>query len=625
MFSIQIRRRLSLIAAVFVVLAAPTGAHAFVLTRIASLPVGSSVVVAADIDDDGEPDLAVASNCGISVLFANDDGTFAPPVPIDISGSPCDGPRPWLTTGDVNDDGGLDLILTRSGDPRIWVVRGHLNGSFDAPVGYATPTGEPALGVAAADLNGDGRDDLIAVERTQALFFPQDIAVLLANSSGGFDAGVRYGQSFRTAENLTVGRFDADDNVDVLAGVERCDGQCQAGIMEFAGHGDGTIGTPTVVNGIAQTAGQFVPTARGGMPTALLAAPLRGLTRDDVIVTSPGVQAFLPATDGTLAPQTPASDASGWGDVGDLDVDGALDLAMVGFNTGTLLLGTGDGDFDVELQLVSPIPFTSLQVEDANADGWDDGVLVASNGELYALLNTPTGGLDPDALDFGSVTPGTTTVARTITVFNAGVRPLKVSGASLAGAGDFRIVGNGCTGRTLTILGSCDIAVSFTPGSPGARAGTLFVASDDPLGPLEATLTGAGAPVASPGLPSAPPDRTPPSAKLSVAKQRLGDVLSRGLKVRVDCSEPCNVAATVSVSRKTARSLGLPRSALVVGRRGASLGRAGQLALTVRLAKQLRRAAKRVARLDLLVAVRTVDRAGNQAPVLRRTVRLKRR
>jgi hypothetical protein len=128
-------------------------------------------IAVADVNGDGYPDLVVANDpCGNSgdcghntatVLLGNGDGTFQAAV-----GYPA-GNAVSVAIGDVNGDGYPDMILANEtcgakGCTKglVSIMLGNGDGTFQSLVSYSSG-GYSASSAAIADLNGDGRPDLI--------------------------------------------------------------------------------------------------------------------------------------------------------------------------------------------------------------------------------------------------------------------------------------------------------------------------------------------------------------------------------------------------------------------------------------------------------------------------------
>ena len=77
----------------------------------------------------------------------------------------------------------------------------------------------------------------------------------------------------------------------------------------------------------------------------------------------------------------------------------------------------------------------------------------------------------PSALNFGSVTTGSTSSAQTVTVSNPTSSAASVS--SIAASGDFAQTST--CGSSIAANGSCTVSVKFTPTATGSRTGTLTV------------------------------------------------------------------------------------------------------------------------------------------------------
>lgn len=138
-------------------------------------------VAIADVNHDGKLDLVVANACqttgicttgGIAgVLLGNGDGTFQPAVTYPSGGYSAF----VVSVADVNDDGKLDLLVGNlcsgntfsscSGgnaptDATVGVLLGNGDGTFQPVVVYDSG-GQGVHAAVAADVNGDGKVDLI--------------------------------------------------------------------------------------------------------------------------------------------------------------------------------------------------------------------------------------------------------------------------------------------------------------------------------------------------------------------------------------------------------------------------------------------------------------------------------
>jgi len=103
-----------------------------------------------------------------------------------------------------------------------------------------------------------------------------------------------------------------------------------------------------------------------------------------------------------------------------------------------------------------------------------------------------TAKLSPLAVAFGSVTVGTKTAAKTVTLTNEGTTIMSITSIAITGtnAGDFGQT-HTC-GSSLAAGASCTISVTFTPAAAGLRLAALAV-TDNALGsPQKVTLSGTG-------------------------------------------------------------------------------------------------------------------------------------
>ena len=161
------------------------GSGGFVPSALLNVGNTPRSVTAADVNGDGWVDLICANNAGgtLSVLTNDGRGGFALSATLSVGTLPLS-----VAAADVNGDGWVDLIST--GNTLTMVLTNNGKGAFTNSVSYAASGTECVI---AADVNGDGWVDLICAN--YAVTNSNTLTVLTNNGSGGF--------GFNT--NLTVG------------------------------------------------------------------------------------------------------------------------------------------------------------------------------------------------------------------------------------------------------------------------------------------------------------------------------------------------------------------------------------------------------------------------------------
>ncbi|MCP4590207.1 MAG: VCBS repeat-containing protein [bacterium] len=153
--------------------------------QMQSYGAGTSLrsVAIADLDGDGDCDLAVTTGGSVSILLNHGDGMFAPQVTYGVGNHP--GP---VAIADLDGDGDADLaVATRRHrlDGVVSILLNHGDGTFAAEVNYGV--GVLPYSVAIADLNGDGDADLAVANQDDS-----DVSILLGGGDGTFAVGVTY-------------------------------------------------------------------------------------------------------------------------------------------------------------------------------------------------------------------------------------------------------------------------------------------------------------------------------------------------------------------------------------------------------------------------------------------------
>jgi FG-GAP-like repeat/PKD domain/FG-GAP repeat len=170
---------------------------AFAPVTLQSLPTitlgqGQSLMAVADVNGDGKDDLIIANSLtnSMSVMLGNGNGTFQNPQPFAVGVAPFDG-----VLADVNGDGKPDIVMVNSGTDSISVLMNNGDGTFQSPQTYITSNdGTVAEAVAVADINGDGKPDIVVANADSYDRIWQNpkfgesgnVSVLLNNGDGTF-------------------------------------------------------------------------------------------------------------------------------------------------------------------------------------------------------------------------------------------------------------------------------------------------------------------------------------------------------------------------------------------------------------------------------------------------------
>jgi hypothetical protein len=290
---------------------------------------------------------SLAANPTFSVLLSKGDGTYRAPITYTF---PAGSNPAQAVLADFNGDGKLDLV-TESYSSSFYIYLGNGDGTFRAPVAHAV-TGQ-LEGVAAADLNGDNKTDLLVVTTTDQAS-TNDLYAFLSNGDGTFSAGPVTYNIFDNPDgggaipiNLLAGDFNGDGKTDVTA--------TEGGAVGDAGYelelwlGDGT--------------GNFkMSYSDGGQENLeLMGADLNGDGISDLvgianvcyscannISEEPYFTVYYGRSDGTVERTEVATTGYPFGTpvVADFNGDGIPDIAFgVDTSTVSILFGKGNGQF----------------------------------------------------------------------------------------------------------------------------------------------------------------------------------------------------------------------------------------------------------------------------------------
>jgi len=285
-----------------------------------------------------------------------------------------------LTGGDFNNDGKMDFIVA-SGST-VYVLAGNGDGTFAPAYGSAGPANSVINGIHVADINGDGKQDLIINGKVGTKGF---VATMLGNGDKSFQAPVVTNYSGPASASTVVGDFNGDGVLDVAL-------IWAGGVKTLLGNGDGTF---------QATINTFFSTYVGG--DGIATADFNGDGVLDIVITASDpssttgfrfVGLLLGNGDGTFQDVSPVAGSgtnyvgSITAAIGDFNGDGKLDIATAIQTAGPVIeglinvsLGNGDGTFTSGGSVPNvPLVTSPLLVGDFNADGVLD---LATGGYFY--------------------------------------------------------------------------------------------------------------------------------------------------------------------------------------------------------------------------------------------------
>jgi len=384
-------------------------------------PVGDGPysVFCADLDSDGDSDLAVANGLGhnVSILKNNGDGTFQNAVNYGAGNHPIS-----AFCADLDRDGDLDLAVGNHTDNNVSILKNNGDGTFYLDSNYAA--GNYIRSVFCADLDGDGNLDLAVANG-----YSNCVSILKNNGSGTFQSPVSYGAG--------------DDALVVVCADLDADGDSDLAVTN--GYGDNVSILKNNGNGTFQSPDNY---GAGDGPYTVFCAGLDGDTDLDLAVANYGsanVSVLKNNGDGSFQSAVNYGAGAGARSVfcADLDGDTDPDLAVTNYvsNDVSILKNNGDGTFQTAVNYGAGDGPWAVFCADLDGDVDLDLAVANAGGDNVSILlnlsNSRPAVTSPDSSKFlcasdtisFTITASDPNPTDTLTLFGPGM-PAPVTGVS---------------------------------------------------------------------------------------------------------------------------------------------------------------------------------------------------
>lgn len=307
------------------------GAGRFAAPSYIRVGLNSTSVATGDLNRDQNADAAVVSyNDTVTTMLGGRRHLLRPIQSLALP----DGSQPLsVIIADLNGDGRGDVVTADSGTNQISVAYGRGDGTLHHPHQYPTGSGTAPYDAVVADVNGDHRPDIVTANDGSAT-----VSVLLAKPGGGFAAPLQF-PAGESPVSVVATDLNGDGHVDVAVCDEPVDG----------------YGFPTSTNALTVLIGD----GHGGFTS----------------------HSMTGSTEGS------------WITASDINGDGIPDLAIPDFahNTIDVFTGNGDGSFRRTNSFQTGAEPYTLAEADINGDDRPDFATSDYGADTISVVESSVG------------------------------------------------------------------------------------------------------------------------------------------------------------------------------------------------------------------------------------------
>jgi hypothetical protein len=282
---------------------------------VGNYPVDISI---CDLNDDGKPDIITANASGNSISVLKNistPGNLSYQQKVDLLA----GPNTRRTvTGDLDGDGKPDVVAMNANSGNASTISVFLNTSTGSTISFGAKTdystGNGTQGVAIADMNGDGKPDIITTSGNSGFF-----SIFLNTSTpGNFKLAPKVDfTNLNHADEIVVADIDGDKMPDII-------------VSEFSNNSISVYRNTS--NGGNLQLGSRIPFSVGTYPSNIEVADMNGDGKLDVILRC--YTATTVVLKNTSSP-------------GYINLQQAYDFATTNFSNGSVSDLNGDGKPDI--------------------------------------------------------------------------------------------------------------------------------------------------------------------------------------------------------------------------------------------------------------------------------------